>query len=497
MRKIENKCMLITYANSMGGDLKSLEEIVDTLFSKELAGIHILPFFPSSGDRGFAVINYDIVDPAFGTWEDIDRLGEKYFMAADFMLNHVSIRSREFQDYLEKGDASEYRDMFIHWEEFWPQGAPTEEDLKVLYSRKAQGPCKEFTLKSGEKVHLWNTFFEEQVDIAPHAKATQDYYDRNLKQIAAHVPMIRFDAFAYASKVPGTSCFFVEPEIWDVLDISTKPLKETGTAMLAEIHEEYHIQQKLAARGHYVYDFALPLLLLHGLQFGRTDRLINWLKICPHNQVTTLDTHDGIGVVDAAGLLSDDEIQEIATIVTDRFVDAFMQLPEEIRSKDTMTNSMISQGSGKKKVYQLRGTFYSAMNEDDDAYLLARLVQFYTPGIPQVYYVGFLAGTNDFECVARGLGGREINRHNFTKEEILKQIEKPMLQKMYEVMRFRNTYDAFNGEFSVEEGLENGLLHITWAKDELKTELFADLRDKSWKITYKDPETGEERSIVK
>ncbi len=78
MRQVENKCMLITYANSMGGDLKALEQVLDRHFSWELGGVHILPFFPSSGDRSFAVINYDIVDPAFGTWEDIERLSEKY-----------------------------------------------------------------------------------------------------------------------------------------------------------------------------------------------------------------------------------------------------------------------------------------------------------------------------------------------------------------------------------------------------------------------------------
>lgn len=495
MKQLENKCMLITYANSMGSNLQEMEEILDDLFREELGGVHILPFFPSSGDRGFAVINYDIVDPAFGTWDDIKRLSEKYFLAADFMLNHVSIRCDEFKDYMEKGDESKYRNMFIHWEEFWPNGAPTEEDLKVLYSRKPNGPCKTFTLKNGQEVHLWNTFFEEQVDINPHDPETQAYYDRNLKKIASYVPMIRFDAFAYASKVPGTTCFFVEPEIWDVLDISTKPLKETGTAMLAEIHEEYNIQLKLASHGHYVYDFALPLILLHGLEFGRTDRLINWLNICPRNQITTLDTHDGIGVVDAAGLLTEEEMDEISTIVRDRYLERFMELPEELRAKDIFWNSKIRKGNQKEKIYQLGGTFYCAMNEDDDAYLLARIVQFFTPGIPQVYYVGLLAGVNDFECLKRGEGGREVNRHNFTRAEIEERIQMPMLQKMYEIMRFRNNYDAFNGEFSVDESKGDGKLHITWEKDALKAELFADFTDKTWKITYLDAGSSEFKTI--
>ena len=495
MKPITNQCMLITYANSMGKNLKELEYVLDKHFSKELGGVHILPFFPSSGDRGFAVVNYDIVDPAFGTWDDIQRMSEKYTMAADFMLNHVSIRCAEFQDYLKNGDASPYRDMFIHWEEFWPNGAPTEEDLKALYRRKEQGPCKTFKLENGEEVCLWNTFFEEQIDIDPHAKATQDYYDRNLKRLASYVPLIRFDAFAYASKVPGTSCFFVEPEIWDVLDISTKPLKESGAQMLAEIHENYIIQKKLAEAGHWVYDFALPLLLLHGLQTGRTDRLIHWLNICPHNQFTTLDTHDGIGVVDAALLLTGDEIAETCEVVNGYLRAGWEKVPEEIRARNKMYNSMIARTNGKAQVYQLGGTFYSAMGEDDDAYLLARVVQFFTPGIPQVYYVGMLAGVSDYDCLATGEGPREINRHNFTIEEIEERIQMPMLQRMYEVMRFRNSYPAFNGEFEVAEDKNDGLLHITWRKDAYFARLDADFKTKDWTITWYDAESGAEKIL--
>ncbi len=484
MKPIENKCMLITYADSMGGDLKKLEQVVDKHFSRELGGIHILPFYPSSGDRGFAVVNYDIVDPAFGTWEDIDRLGEKYYLAADFMLNHVSIRCEEFKDYMKNGDASPYRNMFIHWNEFWPNGEPTEEDLAALYRRKAQGPYMEFTRDDGKTVKLWNTFFEEQVDIDPYAKATQDYYERNLGRIAEHVPLIRFDAFAYASKVPGTSCFFVEPQVWEVLDISTRPLRKTGTQMLAEIHENYIIQKKLAEHGHWVYDFALPLIVLHGLMTGRTDRLINWLHICPHNQFTTLDTHDGIGVVDAALLMSEDEMQYVSEIVTGRLLDGYEKLPAEIKEKAPLLYSRIAKGEGKVKMYQLGGTFYSALGEDDDAYLLARLIQFFTPGIPQVYYVGMLAGTNDFDVLGKGGNGREINRHNFTVEEIEERIKMPMLQRMYEAMRIRNTCDAFNGEFTAEEGPQSGDIRMSWKNGDSIAVLEANLASKDWKITY-------------
>ena len=154
MKKIENKIMLITYPDSMSKNLKELDKILEKHFQGVIGGLHILPFYPSSGDRGFAVINYDNVDPVFGDWSDIDHLAEQYYMMADFMLNHVSIRSAEFKDYMENGDNSPYRDMFIHWEEFWPNGNPTEEEYNALYRRKATYPYIEFIRKDGKSVHL-------------------------------------------------------------------------------------------------------------------------------------------------------------------------------------------------------------------------------------------------------------------------------------------------------------------------------------------------------
>ena len=484
MKKVENKVMLITYANTMGKDLVALNEVLDRHFEGVFGGIHVLPFFPSSGDRGFAVINYDIVDPELGTWNDIDRLGEKYYLMADFMLNHVSIRCEEFKDYMKNGDSSPYKDMFIDWNEFWPNGEPTEKDLEVLYRRKEKGPYMEFTRDDGKKVLLWNTFFQEQLDIDPYSVATQDYYQRNLGLIAKHVPLIRFDAFAYASKRPGTSCFFVEPDIWEVLNIGMKPLKESGTEMLPEIHENYHIQLKMAEKGYWVYDFALPMLLLHGLMTGRTDRLIHWLNICPRKQFTTLDTHDGIGVVDVAGLLTDEEIDIVREKVDEITLPAkpYMKFP----------GIMIKTSGEQARRYQLSSTYYSALSCDDKAYLLARVVQFFTPGIPQVYYVGLLAGENDIEALKRGEEPRSINRHTYTEAEIAEAVQKPMLKDMYKIMQFRNTHPAFNGEVKIADDKSDGTLTITWINKTEFAKLDANFKDKSFCITCSDNGTEKE-----
>lgn len=478
MKPISNQIMLIAYPDCMGSNLDDLERILEIYFPDAVKGLHILPFFPSSGDRGFAPIDYFQVDPAFGTWENIRRLGEKYYLMADFMINHISVRSNEFKDYMAHGEESPYKDMFIRWDEFWPDGEPTAADLDTLYRRKQAGPYKECILEDGTSVRLWNTFWEEQIDLNPFSQATRVYYAKNLRHLAHYVPLIRFDAFAYASKRPHTSCFFVEPEVWQVLEAGIEPLRETHTQILPEVHEDYHFQLKIAQHGHWVYDFALPMLLLHALMTGRTDRLIHWLRICPRKQFTTLDTHDGIGVVDVRGLLSEDEIDLVREKVLSLTQDArkYVQMP-----------SFIKQSGREAKTYQLNCTFYSALEENDDAYLLARAVQFFSPGIPQVYYVGMLAGRNDIAFLKQSGQGRDINRHYYTEAEIAQEIQRPVVKRLLRLMRLRNQCPAFDGDFSIGEASGEGRLQLIWNNKGGAIRLSADFTSHAFSIEMKTP----------
>jgi len=110
---IQNKTMLITYSDSLGKNLKELKQNLDKYFGEAVGGIHLLPFFPSTGDRGFAPVDYDEVDSTFGTWDDVKGLGENYYLMFDFMINHISRQSKYYKDYQEKHEASAYKDMFL------------------------------------------------------------------------------------------------------------------------------------------------------------------------------------------------------------------------------------------------------------------------------------------------------------------------------------------------------------------------------------------------
>ena len=90
---------LLTYPDSLGGDLRSLEWLLAGPFSGLFHGVHVLPPFPSSGDRGFAPLTYERVDPRFGTWADLERIATDHDLLLDVMINHISRESPEFQDF--------------------------------------------------------------------------------------------------------------------------------------------------------------------------------------------------------------------------------------------------------------------------------------------------------------------------------------------------------------------------------------------------------------
>lgn len=467
--KLENKIMLITYADSMGKNINELHSILKKYYSKEIGGVHILPFFPSSADRGFAPICYDKVDDTFGTFEDIEKLGKDYYLMFDFMVNHISAQSKYFQDYLKNKEKSEYKDFFINYKDFWENGEPTQEQVDMIYKRKPRAPYIEAEFADGSCEKVWCTFCEQQIDLDVSKKKTRAFIKETLENMCRHgAAVIRLDAFAYAIKKADTSCFFIEPEIWDLLYDIENIVKQNGGEILPEIHEHYTIPMKIADKGFWIYDFALPVLVLHALYNHTGKYLKNWLEKCPMKQFTTLDTHDGIGIVDVKDLLPDEEIEKVKEQMYCQGANV-----KKIYSSEAYNNL---------DVYQVNTTYYSALGNNDDAYLLARAIQFFAPGIPQVYYVGLLAGTNDIALMERTKNGRDINRHYYTMDDVKNEQERDVVKKLKELMQLRNTHPAFNldGEIFIESNDENLAIVRSYGDD--KITLQANLSDYSFQI---------------
>ena len=134
---LKNQVQLITYPDSLGGDLKTLNNVLQKHFSDIFkGGVHILPPFPSSGDRGFAPLTYLEIEPNFGTWDDIKAIGKNFDVLVDLMVNHISRQSKYFQDFLIKGRKSEYADLFITLDKIWKDGKPIKEDIEKMFLRR-------------------------------------------------------------------------------------------------------------------------------------------------------------------------------------------------------------------------------------------------------------------------------------------------------------------------------------------------------------------------
>ena len=471
--KFSNKIMLITYADSLGENLADLDQVLDTYFKDAIGGVHILPFFPSSADRGFAPMRYDVVDPKFGTWDDVRRIGEKRYLMFDFMINHISRQSPYFQDFLAKKDASEFADFFIRYKDFWAKegGFPTDEQVDAIFKRKPRAPYVDVEFADGTTEKVWCTFGEEQIDINVKSARAQQCFKETLTNMAANnAAIIRLDAFAYACKRAGGSCFFEQPDTSDLLNAMQDVLGK-AVMVLPEIHEHYTMQMKVSQMGYWVYDFALPVLTLHALYSGDGQYLKRWLEMSPKHQFTTLDTHDGLGIVDVKDLLPDDQV-------------------------DWTKEKMFSEGANVKKIYnteaynnldiyQVNTTYYSALGNEDKAYDLARAIQFFAPGIPMVYYVGLLAGANDLKLLESTKEGRNINRHYYSLDEIATEVERPVVQELVRMMELRNSHPAFDVEGNMEVTCgEGGAFSIRRTAGDAWAQLDANLATHDYTITH-------------
>jgi sucrose phosphorylase len=475
---MKNQVQLITYVDRLsGGGFSKLNSLLNGHLSNLFGGAHLLPFFyPIDGaDAGFDPIAHTQADPKLGTWDDVRELGKTVELVADLIVNHVSSLSPQFLDYSKNGAASPYAGMFLTFDRVFPNGAD-ESDILSIYRPRPTVPFSPLMLLSGEKRLFWTTFNPEQIDIDVRHPRAVEYLDSILKQFqASGIKMIRLDAVGYAIKKPGTSCFMI-PETFDFIAELTAKARSLGMEVLVEIHSHYLKQIEIAKRVDWVYDFALPPLVLHALYKADSGPIAKWLSISPRNAVTVLDTHDGIGVIDVGaddvektpGLLAPLDINDLVETIHKR------SNGESKRATGAAANNL--------DLYQVNCTYLDALGRSEPAYLTARAIQFFAPGIPQIYYVGLLGGLNDMELLDRTKVGRDINRHYYTNEEIAIALKQPLVQKLIDLIRLRNMHPAFNGAFTVEAP-ETNLLIMKWVKGVHCVTLNVDLSEPSASIT--------------
>lgn len=512
------------------------------------SSFYILPsVFHTDLDRGFSVIDYNLNDllAKQADLEVLDELGID--LKLDFILNHASVLSEPFQDILMNGDNSKYRDFFIDWNKFWDGHGvmteegyiqPDEELIKHMFFRKPGLPILMVRFPDGRNVPYWNTFYQEikyavvdaqdvmratgvqyavaqkladvineeiasgrkpaeisygvyetyraeitelleshrkylgQMDLNIKSPLVWEFYEDTLKRLADYgAKIVRLDAFAYAPKEPGEKNFLNEPGTWELLEKVRILADRYDVALLPEIHASYgeKIYEIIADKGYMTYDFFLPGLLIDAMERETGELLVQWAEELVEKKIRTvnmLGCHDGIPLLDLKGMLSEEQIQKLIDTVVAR-------------------GGYVKDLHGQKNMYyQVNATYYSALGEDDAKMLLARAIQLFMPGKPQVWYLDLFAGKNDYEAVARaGAGGhKEINRTNLTKAQMEDGLKNSVVLKQIEMLRFRNKFPAFSFESDFKVRHENGVIVLTWEKDGNRAELEANLCTRSFRM---------------
>lgn len=332
-----------------------------------------------------------------------------------------------------------------------------------------------------------------QMDLNAQSERVWEFYDETLGKLRSYgARLVRLDAFAYLHKAVGETNFFNKPGTWEYLDRLKGLAARHELTLLPEIHAEYGsgLHEEVAANGFPVYDFFLPGLLIDALDRGVNGPLLRWIRELLEKNIQTvnmLGCHDGIPVLDLRGkevdgvyregLLSDDEIQAV--------IDRILERGGRIKNL---------YGSNGKKIayYQVNATYFSALGEDEQKLLLARAIQMFTPGIPQVWYLDLFAGRNDYAAADRGgTGGhKEINRTGLSRNDIQKGLGRAIVLDQLELLRLRNTHPAFGGDLEIKD-TESHALRLCWRNGAATATLDADLRGHGFCVTCTDGPAGE------
>ncbi|WP_282133948.1 sucrose phosphorylase [Seonamhaeicola maritimus] len=513
----DNGVMLNAYPDSIGNNLSDLVTMLEKPEFKDVFSLfYVLPtFFNSDLDRGFSIIDYNLNKELVSEsdLEDLEHLNIQ--LKFDIVLNHLSVASPQFKDLLKKGEQSKYKDFFINWNSFWKGNGimgddgiiiPKKEFLEKLFMRKSGLPILKVPFPDGSTQPYWNTFYQKinddntflgQMDVNAKSELVWDFYEETLQKLSDFgCKILRLDAFAYLHKEIGQSNFFNTLGTWQYLERINKIAKEKNLTLLPEIHAEYglNLHEEIANEGYQIYDFFLPGLMIHTLETKNSESLIKWANEIinkGYKTVNMLGCHDGIPVLDLKGkeingaynkgLLEDNEIKNIMNVILER---------------GGRVKNLYNADGKKISYYQINATFYSALGEDDKKLLLARAIQMFMPGIPQVWYLDLFAGKNDYEAAEKaGNGGhKEINRTNLTLQEIEVGLKKEVVLKQLDLMRLRNTLKAFSGEIKINETPKEEV-DILWQNKNYFANLRANLKTLSFAIKYgNEYEVNEMRS---
>ncbi|MDX2506336.1 MAG: glycosidase, partial [Gammaproteobacteria bacterium] len=284
------------------------------------------------------------------------------------------------------------------------------------------------------------------------------------------------------------------PGTWDYLERLRGIAQKYKLIIFPEIHAEYGagIHEEIAQEGYPIYDFFFPGLVINALDRGSNEALLRWIADIQSKGLQTINmlgSHDGIPVLDLKGKQVNGSYRP--GLLDDEQIEATM---ERIIERGGLTKNLYDADGNKIDYYQVNATFFSALGEDEKKLRLARAIQMFMPGVPQVWYLDLFAGTNDYAVAKRGrtAGHKEINRTTLKLIDIESGLQRPIVLDQLELIRLRNVSPAFKGEMKLMES-EPQLLHISWQHPQATVTLKADLRNHSFTVYQGD---GSEEEVL-
>jgi sucrose phosphorylase len=441
----ERDVLLITYADQVQAPpappLAALGDFLRQRARDWLSGVHLLPFYPSSSDDGFSVVDYLAVDPAVGTWDDVARLGADGDLMLDAVINHASVQSDWFQRFLR--DEAPYRDYFITVD-----GAP---DLSAVVRPRALPLLTEFQTAAGPK-RVWTTFSADQVDLNYRTAAVFVEVLRVLLEYCRRgARFLRLDAIAFLWKEVGTGCVHL-PQTHALIRALRAALDAVypQSLFITETNVPHRDNVSYFGDGWHeaqlVYNFALPPLTLHALLRGDASILREWAAALeyPSPGVTFfnfLASHDGIGLNPARGILPPTEV--------DFLVEHVAQGPGLISYK--------ANPDGSRSPYELNVNYLDALQwpgEPEEAalqkFLTAHALLLALRGMPGIYFHSLFGSRGDPAGAAASGIPRRINRQKLRRAELEAELSRPeslrarIFAGMSRMLRCRRAQPAFS-----------------------------------------------------
>ncbi len=525
-RKMTTGVMLNAYPDSIGGRLNDIVSLLEKQEFKDVfESFYILPsVFNTDLDRGFSLIDYEISE-TLADKKDIEKLQKLNIdLKLDFILNHISVLSPQFQDIIKYGDNSRYRDFFIDWNKFWAgcgkmgeEGyiIPDEKYLKNMFFRKEGLPILMVRFPDGQDVPYWNTFYQQiiynkvdplhlvkelglqygtAVEISKIVnKALDEKKEIDLSDWPEYEDKIKDYLNANRSYLGQMDLNIKSPLVWDYYRDTLKKLADYGVSIVRldafaygpkEVGERNFLNepatwQILKQVDDIALGYGLTLLPeIHASYGEKTYKVLSekgylvYDFFLPGLIIDAFIRKNGYYLKKWVDEVIENKIQTVNMLGCHDgipLLDLKGLLPEEDIQR--LIDTVVSRGGhvkdlhGAKNVYyQVNATYFSALGEDENRLLISRALQLFTPGKPQIWYLDLFAGKNDYEALKKaGVGGhKEINRTNLSLENIEDALNKDVVKKQLEMLKLRNNCPIFGSDAKIEVTVDNSEMTITW-----------------------------------